>query len=319
MPELSPTEPAPPRACAHCGAPQDEQQQICVDCGTVTRPRRGSRLRPALRPLALSVFAILVVTSAAYALTVDAGRSSGGLAEVAAAPPTTTTPAAPAPATTPAPAPAEDPPAAPEPTPKPKPDPAPATAATPEPATPAPSPAPSSPTPSPRPAPDRPARPHEPRHPARPAWLKQGDQPYSATLHDPYGDGTDEHSGTTDRAVDGKAATAWTTADHPGGLTKPGVGLVIEASGYQSYSALGIQTATPGFSVSIYSTGQSDPPATGPDDGGWTLEGSKAGVAKEQRIALKGATAQPQYLLVWITKLPAGKPRAGLSEVSLLP
>jgi hypothetical protein len=119
--------------------------------------------------------------------------------------------------------------------------------------------------------------------------------------------------------VDGKAATAWTTADHPGGLGKPGVGLVIEAGGFQSYSALGIQTATPGYSVSIYSTDQDEPPATGPDDGGWTLEGSKAAVAKQQRIALKGATAQPQYLLVWITKLPPGKPRAGLSEVSLLP
>ena len=164
-----------------------------------------------------------------------------------------------------------------------------------------------------------PARSH--RHSSGPAWLKQGDQPYSATLHDPYSDGTtDEHASAAGRAVDGKAGTAWTTADHPGGLGKPGVGLVVEASGYQSYSALGIQTATPGFSVSIYSTDQSSPPAgnrAGP--GGWTLEGSKAAVAKQQRITLKGATAQPQYLLVWITKLPGRKPRAGLSEISLLP
>jgi hypothetical protein len=34
---------------------------------------------------------------------------------------------------------------------------------------------------------------------------------------------------------------------------------------------------------------------------------------------MKGATAQPSYVLVWITTLPAGKSRAGLSEISLLP
>ena len=329
MPEPSPTEPAPPRACAHCGAPQDERQEICVECGTVARSRRALPLRPALRPLGLAAAAILVVTSAAYAITVDAGRNSSGPGQIASSVPTATTPA-PAP-TTPAPAPAE-PPAKPKPKPEPKPkpdpqpkaDPAPPAPANPapEPVTPAPEPVTPSPSPTPShsPSPDPPARPHEPRHTARPAWLKQGDQPYSATLHDPYTDGSiDEHSGTAGRAVDGKATTAWTTADHPDGLAKPGVGLVIEASGYQSYSALGIQTATPGFSASIYSTDQSDPPTTGPDDGGWTLEGSKTSVAKQQRIALDGATAQPQYLLVWITKLPAGKPRAGLSEVSLLP
>jgi hypothetical protein len=119
--------------------------------------------------------------------------------------------------------------------------------------------------------------------------------------------------------VDGSAHTAWTSANHAGGLGKPGVGLVVESGGYQSYSALGIQTATPGFSVSIYSTDQSSPPAGGPDAAGWRLEGTKRGVAKQQKVSMKGANAQPQYILVWITKLPSGRPRAGLSEISLLP
>jgi len=156
---------------------------------------------------------------------------------------------------------------------------------------------------------------------SRPAWLSEGDQPYSAALHDPYANGADEHASAAPKAVDGRASSAWTTADHPGGLGKPGVGLVVEASGYQSYSALGIQTATPGMSVAIYSTDASDPPQAGPDQAGsgWKLEATKTNVAKQQRIALKGATANPHYLLVWITKLPAAKQRAGLSEISLLP
>ena len=34
--------------------------------------------------------------------------------------------------------------------------------------------------------------------------------------------------------------------------------------------------------------------------------------------ALKAANDQPRYLLLWITKLPSGKSRAGISEISLL-
>ena len=59
---------------------------------------------------------------------------------------------------------------------------------------------------------------------------------------------------------------------------------------------------------------RSDDPASG-----WKLEATRSNVAKQQRIALKGATAEPHYLIVWITRLAQGKPRASLSEISLLP
>jgi hypothetical protein len=341
MPEAAHREAPPARACHSCGARQDECQEICVECGAaVPRARKaGARVRSAVRPLALAAFAALVVTSAAYGLSADAGRDSAAV-KVAAAPPQAartpaTTAAAPQPA--PAPAPAPTPPATAA-APPPPTTPAPA----PKPATPAPSPAPApnpAPTPSPSagsPTPSGGSTRHGHQHHSgsgnsgsthartrshshRPAWLSEGDQPYSATLYDPYADGSDEHASAAPRAVDGSARTAWTTADHPGGLGKQGVGLVVEASGYQSYSALGIQTATPGFAVSIYSTDASDPPQGGPDQPGWKLEATKASVAKQQRIALKGATPNPHYLIVWITKLPPGKSRAGLSEVSLLP
>jgi hypothetical protein len=149
--------------------------------------------------------------------------------------------------------------------------------------------------------------------------VSQALQPQSATLYDPFANGTNEHPNAAPLAVDGNPRTAWTTGDHPGGLgNKAGVGLVVDTGGYQSYSAIGIQTATPGFDVSIYSTNQDPPPGGGPTSPGWQHEATHNGVAKYQRIGLSGAISQPRYLLVWITKLPAGRPRAGVSEIRLV-
>jgi hypothetical protein len=138
-------------------------------------------------------------------------------------------------------------------------------------------------------------------------------------LYDPFPDGVDEHAGDARLAVDGKPGTAWATGDHPGGMSKAGVGLVVDTGGYQSWSAIGILTRTPGFKVEIYSTDQTDTPQGGPTAAGWNREGSKSSVAKEQRIGLKGASSQPQHFLVWITKLPSGRSSASISEITLLP
>jgi hypothetical protein len=323
VPEAPPTDQKPLLACLECGAPlQDEHQEMCVECGAaVTCESRAPRLRRVLSPVALGGFATLMVASAAYGLISNFGGDTPAIADkVAAAPPATAAPPAPAPAPAAAPTPAA--PSAPAPAAKP---PAPAPAA--EPADPAPEPAakpkpdptaqPASPTTSPPPS-----RAHSAPAPAaapEPSPTGGGDQPYSAALYDPYGDGTDEHSAAAPKAVDGRVRTAWTTAEHPDGLGKPGVGLVLEAGGYQSYSAIGIQTAKPGSDVEIYTTDASDPPAGGPSAAGWRRVAVKRGVKKQQRIAMRGGTGEPTYVLVWITTLPAGKSQAGLSEIALLP
>jgi hypothetical protein len=329
VPEAATTDPAPARACSECGAPQDERQEICVECGhAAPPPGRRQRIRRALPTISLAAFAVLLAASAAYGLS--AGGASNvrdlGLAAKPPAPPTVASATPTPPPATPAPVPpatATPPPAPPAASTTPK------TTTKPKPA--ATTPAPNLASSNPSPAATTPhhhsgirARSKNPHHHTQsgPSWLSGADSPYAAHVYDPNGSGAGEHTSAsaTQRAVDGKAGTAWTTADHPGGLGKPGVGLVVEAGGFQGYSGLGIQTATPGFSVSIYSTDQSTPPETGdPAADGWRLEGRKAAVAKQQSIALKGATAQPHYLLVWITKLPPGKQRAGLSEISLLP
>jgi len=339
VPEAATKEPMPLRACPHCEAPlQDEHQEICVECGSPA-PERVRAARRAAPPIAVALFATLMAASAAYGLTANlGGKTPVPTQQVAAAPPPTATataatppPTSPPAATTPAPPPT--PPASTTPAPAAKPStpspPAAAKPASPSAAGPSPSPSstasPSTTTSTPSggggdQSTPKPARHHSRQHrtPSGPAWLSQGDQPYSASLYDPYANGADEHASAASKAVDGKPKTAWTTADHPGGLGKPGVGLVVETGGYQSYSAIGLQTATPGFKVSIYSTEASDPPAGGPQNG-WKLEATNSSVGKQQRIRMKGATAQPTYLLVWITALPPGKPRAGLSEVTLLP
>jgi hypothetical protein len=348
MPEAAHREAPPARACHECGARQDECQMICVECGAAVPRARSGRLR-ALKPLSLAGFAVLVVTSAAYGVTANAGRDESAVKQAVAAAPPGAVPAAsatPAPAPTPAPpadARADTAPADPAPETPADPAPAPAAPAAP-PATPAPG-APASPAPSGGSGGtsanggneggggsgagggtrggsggggnDGSAPARSDRDPRRPAWLSEGDQPYSAALYDPYGSGEDEHASQAPRAVDGRAATAWTSAEHPGGLNKPGVGLVVEASGFQSYSAIGIQTKTPGLDVQIFSTDASEPPQGGPDQPGWKLEATRTNIKEQQRVALRGATAH--YLIVWITKLARGKPRASLSEISLLP
>src|SRR3954464_7612120 len=105
MPEAAHREAPPARACHVCGARQDECQEICVECGAAVPRSRSvrARLRNAARPLALAGFATLIVTSAAYGITANAGLDAAAV-KVAAAPPQTP-PAAPAPPPTTPPAP----------------------------------------------------------------------------------------------------------------------------------------------------------------------------------------------------------------------
>jgi type IV secretory pathway VirB10-like protein len=305
--------------CAQCGAPLDERQTMCIECGAVLDPGPRRRLRNVLPTGGLAVLALIVTASAAYAVTTDLRSKPDSSTSTLAAAPPPAAPAAPAPAPPPASTTTTPPPAA-TPPPAPAKPAAPPTAPAPKASAPAPSASPSTSTHS-----SSPSTTHhhsgatKRHHHTTPSILAAGDQPYQAALYDPYPNGVDEHGGDAPLAVDGKQSTAWTTGAHPGGLNKPGVGLVVDTGGYQNWSAMGILTKTPGFDVSIYSTDQADAPQGGPAAAGWKLEGRKSSVAKEQRIALKGASSQPQHFLVWITKLPAGRSTAGLSEIALLP
>jgi hypothetical protein len=134
-------------------------------------------------------------------------------------------------------------------------------------------------------------------------------------VYDQSGAGAKEHPSQATRVNDGNMKTAWTTASHPGGLNGSGVGLIVDTGKYQPYTAMGIATSTPGFNVTIYSSDDSKGSGD-PASNGWKLEGRKSGVGKLQKIGLKGD--QPEYLLIWITKLPSGKSSASISEIRLI-
>ena len=330
MTEPDTTEPA--RVCSECGAPEDERQEICVECGHPTPPRNRRRFRRTLPTISLAAFVVLLAASAAYGLTAGSagdvrdlglGQSKPAAPDtVASATPTpppastTTTPAPVPPATaTPAPAPPATPPKPAKPAAKSKP-----ATTTPSSTTPALSSGGSTPSSSGshHHTSTAPTHTHHHHHaPSTPSWFANGDPPYDANVYDASGAGANDHPSQARRVIDGSTKTAWTTGDHPGGLKGSGVGIVVDTGQAQPYTGVGIATSTPGYSVSVYSS--NDNKGSGaPAANGWKLEGKKSNIANYQRIGLRGANDQPRYLLIWITKLPPGKSRAGISEISLL-
>ncbi|GAC1519666.1 MAG: hypothetical protein NVS2B6_02430 [Thermoleophilaceae bacterium] len=144
-----------------------------------------------------------------------------------------------------------------------------------------------------------------------------GVSPIGVSLFDPNGDGTSDHKDAVGKAIDGDPATDWTTANYPNGLTKPGVGLTLDAGANIAYSRLGILTRTPGIDIEVYGSADSSPPTTLPAQG-WTLLARQSNLPSKSRVALDVSKVQPRYYLIWITHLPAGKGHAGISEASLI-
>ncbi|MEA2431250.1 MAG: hypothetical protein QOI19_1723, partial [Thermoleophilaceae bacterium] len=293
-PPPPPAEPSPARACSACGAPQDERQEICVECGHAAEPRERWRFRRALPTASLAAFAVLLAASAAYGLTAGGARnvSDPGLAEskkpaVPDAVASATPPPAPA-STTPAPVPPAT--ATPPPTSPAQPAKVPKTTAKPKTTTTTPS------TPSSTGSTGGttsggnnnstpPSKPHHHQQPASstPSWVANGDPPFDANVYDVSGAGASEHPSQAGRAIDQKTKTAWTTGNHPSGLGGSGVGIVVDTGQAQPYTEVGLVSSTPGFNVSVYSSDNNQGSGK-PSANGWKLEGRKTGVAKYQRI-----------------------------------
>jgi len=127
-----------------------------------------------------------------------------------------------------------------------------------------------------------------------------------------------QHSAQVGLAIDGDRNTAWTTETYYGGeLGKPGVGFYVDAKPGTAARELVIDTATPGFSATIYA--RSSPPNPGtwdPGPGGWVKVGSAASVAARQNIALSTGKTRYRYYLVWITSL-GGHDQVAINEVAL--
>jgi eukaryotic-like serine/threonine-protein kinase len=113
-----------------------------------------------------------------------------------------------------------------------------------------------------------------------------------------------QHPTTTGLAIDGNKNTAWTTESYLDGLGKPGVGIYVDAKPGVAAGAMAIDTATPGYAVSIYgSKATPDPDTFTTGRQGWTKVGGAPSVGKAQQIRLNTHGVAYRYYLVWITSL----------------
>jgi eukaryotic-like serine/threonine-protein kinase len=112
------------------------------------------------------------------------------------------------------------------------------------------------------------------------------------TSYDPYGD-RQEHSERVEDATDRNSGTFWTTEHYNGGLTKAGVGLVLDAGTPKKLSSLTVISDTPGF-VAVIQAGDS---SSGP----FKAVSSSGTVGTKTTFKLDGDAAR--YYLIWITDL----------------
>jgi serine/threonine protein kinase len=120
-------------------------------------------------------------------------------------------------------------------------------------------------------------------------------------------------------AVDGDPGTAWVTQIYYDNTLagKPGVGLYVDAGKAVRAGSMLLETATPGYAVTIY--GRTSPPNANTFDtgtGGWVKLGSVAAVQRRQTIRLTTSNVPYRYYLVWITSL-GGHSQASINEIRL--
>jgi serine/threonine protein kinase len=127
-----------------------------------------------------------------------------------------------------------------------------------------------------------------------------------------------QHPSQDGYAVDGDRNTAWETESYDNDdLGKDGVGLYVDARPGVSADSLVLDTATPGYAVTIYgSTGKPNPDTFTTASGGWVKLGSAPSVSKTQTIHLATGGRKYTYYLVWITSLGDNN-QVAINEVAL--
>ncbi len=115
---------------------------------------------------------------------------------------------------------------------------------------------------------------------------------YAVGAWDPYGDHA-EHDSEAAAATDGSPLTFWRTETYSAGLTKPGVGLLLDAGHPVALRRLDVSTDTPGFRALI----QAGPGPTGP----FHPVSVEAAVAPRTGFTLRGRPER--FFVVWITRL----------------
>ena len=152
--------------------------------------------------------------------------------------------------------------------------------------------------------------------PTSPATALEPVEDVTASDYDPTGD-DQEHAEEAQLAVDGDASTSWPTEEYDtGSLQKDGVGLVLAPVEGVAARGLDIETATPGFDVTIYGAEASAVPDS--IDSGWTEIANEDAVERRGRIDLDAAGSDFSHYLIWITALPGDENKVEIAEAQLL-
>jgi hypothetical protein len=298
------------RECANCGAPLQEGQDWCLQCGTATPGSlEGGRQSWRSLGVVLGVLAALIAgaATAAYAAINSEPAKGRRIVRVSQVPPAAVTPGTPLPRTSPltppkigtpttiAPAPAVPAPATPPKIPV---------------ATHIPKPAPSTPssgsntTPStptettPKETPPAPA----PTSPAPPAALLLDTN--AASTYNPNGYPASRF-GDPSLTIDGDRSTAWSAQVDPATAPRMGAGVAIDLRSAHRLSTLELITSTPGMTVQVYGANTSSLPSSISSSSWVALSGLKTASNRHTQIKLGNSTASFRFVTLWISSVPA--------------
>jgi hypothetical protein len=124
---------------------------------------------------------------------------------------------------------------------------------------------------------------------------------------------SDADPGDPGSVTDGSSRSAWKTPVYPDPTTSPETGVYVDLASVERLTRLVVDTPTPGMTFEVYAA-KSGPPVKITDPG-WTHVATKQDVGRETQIRFEGQSFR--YVLVWITRLPAGRDQAAISELNV--
>jgi len=126
--------------------------------------------------------------------------------------------------------------------------------------------------------------------------------------------------------IDGETSTAWTAPVYPDMSPKMAVGLLIDLQAPQRLSELELISATPGMTVQVFGANGSAAPTTITDPAWVKLTKPLVAKNKHQAIKLGDTTTGFRFVTLWISRAPAaaaGTPqtagRVSVNEIELFP
>ncbi len=147
----------------------------------------------------------------------------------------------------------------------------------------------------------------------------------AATTYNPY-KYPEAGFGDPALAIDGETSTAWTAQIQPSSFPKMAEGLLIDLRSPTKLGSVAVRTPTPGMTVQMYGATGKQAPATITEPGWTPLVGSHVLKKKLAHLKLHTEGAEFRFIVMWIVKAPIASQgtatapgHVALSEVALYP